>query len=252
MSNPKRLPPPGWYPDPSGMGGQRYWTGNSWSDQTQANVPPFAGAVPPGSWGSKPAISVRRVIWLPIALTVVGVVIAVAVFGLSNMQSRKGLDLSGMPSTLACEVQRGQQPPASMTVNYVDLDHKGNSVVIFTVNFDESPPPPADFAPAGGRVGPALSFGLSNERAGKYFALVDSDPQGGYGFMSFAKPFTNTHNVEIDDSTYARQSGNSIVISVELAKFAVDDEPYTPSITVRSSVFGGYYPVGFADQVCAA
>jgi hypothetical protein len=24
--------PPGWYPDPAGNGGQRYWNGSAWSD----------------------------------------------------------------------------------------------------------------------------------------------------------------------------------------------------------------------------
>jgi Protein of unknown function (DUF2510) len=28
-------PPPGWYADPSGQGGERYWSGTAWSDQTR-------------------------------------------------------------------------------------------------------------------------------------------------------------------------------------------------------------------------
>jgi len=28
-------PPPGWYPDPSGQPGERYWSGQDWSDQTR-------------------------------------------------------------------------------------------------------------------------------------------------------------------------------------------------------------------------
>jgi len=29
----EQLPPPGWYPDPAGSAGFRYWDGSAWSDQ---------------------------------------------------------------------------------------------------------------------------------------------------------------------------------------------------------------------------
>ena len=32
---PPLQPPPGWYPDPSGSAGQRYWDGTSWSNETR-------------------------------------------------------------------------------------------------------------------------------------------------------------------------------------------------------------------------
>ncbi|MCV7326914.1 DUF2510 domain-containing protein [Mycobacterium intracellulare subsp. chimaera] len=35
------LPLPGWYPDPTGGGGQRYWDGRAWCDQ-----PPAVGEQP--------------------------------------------------------------------------------------------------------------------------------------------------------------------------------------------------------------
>jgi len=57
-------PPAGWYPDPQGTGGQRWWNGSAWSAQTRATpappvppVPPYAGpgygAVQPG-YGAQP------------------------------------------------------------------------------------------------------------------------------------------------------------------------------------------------------
>src|ERR1700723_1114623 len=48
--------PPGWYKDPAGGPGQRWWDGYSWSEATvlpqQAPPPPWAGApqAPPAPW----------------------------------------------------------------------------------------------------------------------------------------------------------------------------------------------------------
>ncbi len=43
--------PPGWYPDPAGGPGQRWWDGYAWSDATvlpqHPPPPPWAGALPP-------------------------------------------------------------------------------------------------------------------------------------------------------------------------------------------------------------
>jgi hypothetical protein len=38
------LPPPGWYPDPSGVAAQRYWDGREW---TAVNVPSMSPFAPP-------------------------------------------------------------------------------------------------------------------------------------------------------------------------------------------------------------
>ena len=35
MSNDRPPTPAGWYPDPSGTGGQRWWDGQQWTDQLQ-------------------------------------------------------------------------------------------------------------------------------------------------------------------------------------------------------------------------
>lgn len=39
--------PPGWYPDPSGTPGTRFWDGQAWTDNTQAAPPPIGAPAPP-------------------------------------------------------------------------------------------------------------------------------------------------------------------------------------------------------------
>ena len=39
-------PPAGWYPDPSGAHGTRWWDGQRWSEHTQPPPPTYGGAAP--------------------------------------------------------------------------------------------------------------------------------------------------------------------------------------------------------------
>ena len=69
-------PPPGWYPDPGGAGGQRWWDGTRWTEHVSA----------PGVARPVPANPVRRryeqkwwhiplLVGLAVASTVVSIVV---------------------------------------------------------------------------------------------------------------------------------------------------------------------------------
>jgi hypothetical protein len=42
--------PPGWYPDPAGTPGQRWWDGYAWSDSVAAPLTPLPPPPPPPAW----------------------------------------------------------------------------------------------------------------------------------------------------------------------------------------------------------
>ncbi len=58
---------PGWYPDPDGKGGQRYFDGSSWTDARIAPKKPFA-------WASVPIAG-----WIGLALLGIVIVVVFAV-----------------------------------------------------------------------------------------------------------------------------------------------------------------------------
>lgn len=68
--------PAGWYPDPEGSGGQRYWTGESWSDHRapHAEMPAAAQAAPKSGLDPKVIIGLAAA---AVALVIVGVVAVV-------------------------------------------------------------------------------------------------------------------------------------------------------------------------------
>lgn len=46
---PRPAAPPGWYPDPAGGGGERYWDGSTWTQHAARHSSPAAGD-PSGQW----------------------------------------------------------------------------------------------------------------------------------------------------------------------------------------------------------
>lgn len=117
------MPEPGWYPDPSGTPGLRWWNGVSWSDSTHAlpgsdaapAAPPypeiFVGDADPGADADAAPYARRSpimAITIGLVLTAVAVVAVVAL--LSAIASRGRLDTAAVEQQIAQElsVQTGQ------------------------------------------------------------------------------------------------------------------------------------------------
>jgi peptidoglycan/LPS O-acetylase OafA/YrhL len=123
MTTPQQTPP-GWYPDPSGNGGQRYWDGSQWTDN-------FSGAATPGFPGTPaapvaPAAYVAPATRAPagplptlwwgvpaaFALLLLGAIgpwatVDIEVFGQSQSASEGGLDSDGVITLILALIAGG-------------------------------------------------------------------------------------------------------------------------------------------------
>ena len=104
MTSPQQTPP-GWYPDPSGGGGQRYWDGSQWTDNFSGG-----GGAPAGAPGYSPAATFGQaptpppLFWAGVAAAVFAAIgsvgtwvkVSVDLLGQSTSQTAGGLDGDGV------------------------------------------------------------------------------------------------------------------------------------------------------------
>ena len=71
-------PPPGWYPDPGGSGGQRWWDGRAWTEHLHRPgepVAPAAAATPVQSRYQQKWWHLPLVIGVAVVTTIVSIVV---------------------------------------------------------------------------------------------------------------------------------------------------------------------------------
>jgi hypothetical protein len=122
-------PAEGWYPDPAGGGGLRWWTGVTWTHETRAaDTATWAPVTPepaandvPGTDPSSPRRRTTLVVVVAAMLALVLVVVGVATL-LTSLSSRSRLDMGAVQSEIAAQLSdRTGQPttvecPASIEI----------------------------------------------------------------------------------------------------------------------------------------
>jgi hypothetical protein len=242
-------PPAGWYADPAGSEGQRYWDGASWTKHSRAGRPaPPSGLTALGTrvrrrWGAVPVV-LRLVI--PIVLAVTLVVVG---FGFWATSPRD--DWAALPSRLNCQTENGPKPPGKITVSSVEVKHPRNSVLQLIIRFDEALPPSPTGTYATKFVGYVLTYSVANN--GTKFAELG--PEQGTDDLAITRTLAATSGearTRADRDTYARRSApDTIDIQLDLKRLGIDNQPVSPDLTLRSQFdTPSTTTVQFATQVC--
>lgn len=232
-------PPAGWYLDPDGSQGQRYWDGDHWTKQRRADVP--AGLR--GSWGALPtALKVA----LPIA-----VVLALVSAGFAWWAESPRDDWSALPKKLSCQVQAGPTPPQTFTVSSVQATNPRGSVLELVVRFAQPLPPPPSGSHTTGLVGYILNYSVASN--GKKFAALGPEPDSSELSISSTRgDKSGEERMRPDRDTGAhRTTPDTVQILLDLKRFGLDNQPVLPELTVDSQFnTPSTTTVRFAPQAC--
>jgi hypothetical protein len=106
--------PAGWYPDPDGSPGQRFWNGDAWTDHRAPDAPPVIGAARPASRGPDKRVLIGLAAAAAVVVLVVGAVVAVVMTmtngaGDSTVATRQAEASSVAPSETEWEGPAGPQ-----------------------------------------------------------------------------------------------------------------------------------------------
>lgn len=200
----------GWYPDPGGSGGERYWDGTGWTAHCRRS-PPKPGKTP----------------WVWIA--VVCVAVLVAVVGVVAWRVRESAEAdrwTGFPRTIACHVAPRTKGtnwidvPSSLLVKQVAMSHAGDQRLQLKIEFTRLTPLIAGF-----------SYGI---------LVMPPDPQGSDAPMVAidsphgGQPWRATldrpdHNLLVSVS----ETASTVTIEVDLAgQTKLLGDRFTPTVSI--------------------
>ncbi|ORB51969.1 DUF2510 domain-containing protein [Mycobacterium persicum] len=242
-------PPAGWYFNPDGSGGQRYWDGQHWTEHCRADRStarsPFravANGVRRG-WSGMPA-ALRLLIPIALVLMLVGIGVA---FWVKSPRD----DWARLPRRLNCQLQDGPKPPDNLTVASVDVGHPRSGVLQLVVRFAQ----PLPQSPAGnhssGFVGYVLTYSVANNGK-KFVELGPEQDTDDLAIIRTQDPASTDASMRPDRDTNARRiTPDTMQINLELKRLGVENQPVIPELTIDSQFnTPSTTTVQYAPQVC--
>jgi len=232
-------PPAGWYVDPDGSQGQRYWDGEGWTTHRRPKQPSGLRR----SWGVLPA-PVR--VALPIVL-----VVALVGIGWALWSDPPRDDWAGLPSRLNCRTKEGPTPPDGITVSGVEVKHPRSSVLQLTIHFAKPLPPSPTGTPSTRFVGYVVTFSVAN--SGKKFAELGPEQDTDDLAVTSTLAATGTDpRMRPDRDTNARRvAPDTIQVLLDLTRLGIDNQPVRPDLTLDAQFnTPSTTTVRFAAQQC--
>lgn len=242
-------PPAGWYFNPDGSGGQRYWDGQQWTKHCRAepSIPRSPLAAIAGrarrAWSRLPA-ALRLMLPIALVLTLVGV-------GFVFWVSSPSDDWARLPKRLNCQMQDGPRPPDSITVASVDVKHPRSGVLELVVRFVQPLPQSPSGTRASGFVGYVLSYSVANNGK-KFVELGPEQDTDALSIVSMLGPNDSEVYMRPDRDTNARRIlPDTMEINLELKRLGVDNQMVMPELTLDSQFnTPSTTTVQYASQVC--
>ncbi|GFG81685.1 DUF2510 domain-containing protein [Mycobacterium paragordonae] len=235
-------PPAGWYVDPDGSPGQRYWDGERWTTHRR----PKGTKQPTGlrrRWDVLPAP-------LRVALPVV-LVVALAGIGWTLWSDPPRDDWAGLPGRLNCRLQEGPKPPDSITVSGVEVKHPRSSVLQLTIHFAKPLPPSPTGTQSTKFVGYVLTYSVANN--GRKFAELgpEQDTDDLAITSTLAAEGTDARMRPDRDTNARRVAPDTVQILLDLTRLGIDNQPVQPDLTLDAQFnTPSVTTVRFAAQAC--
>ncbi|ODQ98431.1 hypothetical protein BST27_17430 [Mycobacterium intermedium] len=237
-------PPAGWFADPDGSGGQRYWDGAKWT--THRRAAGSTSATPGGVRQRWRALPKALRLLVPIALVVV-----VGVVGLIAWMTSPTDYWSRLPKRLSCQTQDGPRPSTSIAVATVEAKRPRKGVLELLIRFEQALPQSPSGSRAKGFVGYVLTYSVANN--GKKFAeLGPEQDTDDLAIIDTLGPGSGDRSMRPDRDTNARRtSADTVQVYLELKRFGIENEVVNPSLTLEAQFnTPSTTTVKFAPQVC--